>query len=210
MPSHLYKPLTEYTICLELHKEKKLGLINKNINKFLKSKIPKDLDHNGSELTEDFYPNVWIDAYIDRDDNRHFNRTFNTSYKVIININKNNIREKIAYLDDSFDRYEQWLNRFDMYDFYVDYINYSNNINFIYNKDSKKYYIVFTCVSLINSIYIANKIEKRINILKKWIYKYVTIYKLSVRHKKNMLYQFKCLPMCVANEIQNMYDNNLW
>ena len=74
----------------------------------------------------------------------------------------------------------------------------------------KKYQIIFIGSDLKNAIFTAQQIERKVNIVKKWIHKYITIYKLAIRNKKNMLYQYKCLPIYVANEIQNLYDENNW
>lgn len=197
--------IIELQMTQELYKNNKLGLINKNINNFYKSRLPSDLDYNGYKLTTEYYPDVWIDAYLDYDENYN-----NSHFKVIINLNNNIKISRINYFNNIFDRYEQWLNRFNMYNFDIDYINHNNNKNFIYKKDLQQYYIIFTCFNLKQSIYTAHKMKKIINVLKKWIYKYITIYKMSIRNKNNMLYQFKCLPICVENEIQNMYENNLW
>ncbi len=197
--------IIELQMTQELYKNNKLGLINKNINNFYKIKLPSDLDHNGSKLINGYYPNIWIDAYLDNDDDY-----YNSDFKIIINLNNNIKIKKINYLNNTFDRYEQWLNRFNMYNYEIDYINYSNNKHIVYNKELQQYYIIFTCFNLKQSIYTAIKLKNKINVLKKWIYKYITIYKMSIRNKNNMLYQFKCLPICVENEIQNMYENNLW
>lgn len=189
----------------EVYKTDNIALINKNINQFYKDGIPKDLDPNGNELTT-FYPIVWIDAYLDKEDGYN-----NTEIKVLLNLNLDSIKvQKIEYSNNTHNRYEQWLNRFDMYNYEIDYITYSNHKKIIYDKNLKKYQIIFIGSDLKNAIFTAQKIEKKVNIVKKWIHKYITIHKLAIRNKKNMLYQYKCLPIYVANEIQNLYDENNW
>lgn len=189
----------------EVYKSDNIALINKNINQFYKDGIPKDLDPNGNELTT-IYPIVWIDAYLDKEDGYN-----NTEIKVLLNLNLDSIKvQKIEYSNNTYDRYEQWLNRFDIYNYEIDYITYSNHKKIIYDKNLKKYQIIFIGSDLKNAIFTAQQIERKVNIVKKWIHKYITIYKLAIRNKKNMLYQYKCLPIYVANEIQNLYDENNW
>lgn len=175
---------------------KKLGLIKKNINNFKKMCKPQELDIDGNPLDKEFYPNLWIDSYIEKDD-----RYYNVEINLILELRPKNKIKKLYNNND----YNLWVNRYEFYNYDYNYnldtFEWIPNIIFKNNE----YFIIFKYSNLQSAIYNANILNKKLNLLKKWLYDIII-----KRRKSKLLYQFKCLPIYVSNEIQNMYDNDEW
>lgn len=190
------------------YKINKLGKIIKNIDNFYHSNQHNDLDIDGTRLNE-FYPNLWIDAYLDREDGY-----YNNKFAVIFELREKTKIKKITYkYGYCSDWYQQWISRFNLYDEndidYEDiYSEYFKKIIFRNNSNNKnEYFIVFNYkgLGLKSVIRFAHKVNNKINIIKRWIN-----YIIVKRRKEKLLYQFKCLPIYIKNEIEDLYEMNEW
>lgn len=217
---HSFYKINKYKLskCLEnlfyiryFYKINKLGDIHKNINDFYKSNMHNDLDINGKKLSNTIYPNLWIDAYLDREDGY-----YNTQISIIFELREKTKIYNLNYSKYTYceDWYNEWLNRFNLYnendiDYYNININYSKKIIFRDSKDlnKKEYFIIFNFkgCNLKEIIHLSHKLNHKINIIKKWIY-----YIMIKKRKEKLLYQFKCLPIYIKNEIETLYEKNNW
>jgi len=189
----------------------KLGEIHKNINDFYKSNMHNDLDIYGKKLSTEYYPQIWIDAYLDREDGY-----YNTQIATIFELRQKTKFQKLNYYKNTYceDWFNEWENRFNFYkENNIDYYNintrYYKKIIFrdTIDLNKKEYFIIynFKGCNLKEIIYVSNIINQKINIIKKWI-NYIIVKK----RKEKLLYQFKCLPIYIKNEIENLYETNNW
>ena len=179
-------------------KIKKLGLIKKNIKNFKVLCKPQELDIYGNPLINDYYPNIWIDSYIEKD-----NRYYNIDISVVLELRQ---KTKIKPFENNIENnYDLWLNRYEFNNYEYNYN--TETFEWIPNRFFKnnEYFIIFKYSTLQSAIYNAHQLNKKLNCLKKWLY---TI--MIKRRKSKLLYQYKCLPIYVSNQIQNLHDHNEW
>lgn len=161
----------------------KLGLISKNIKNFYKINTHKDLDIYGNNLISKYYPKIWIDAYAEPNFlnfSEFYIAVYQKKFTKLITLNKRLINNKLNRPYINY--YDSWLNRF-------------------VNKE----HISIRCINLRHAIYLALIINRNLSKLNNWLFKLFV-----KKRKEKMLYQLKCLPIFISNQINNLYENNEW